>query len=505
MTWQPPADATRRTVRRAIVFRLAAIALGLAPLAAAELVLAALGWGRPEDSQDPFVGFSSVRPLFVANEQDGCYAIPPARQLFFRPENFALHKGPHEFRIFCLGGSTVQGRPLATETAFTTWLQFSLAAAEPDRDWEVVNCGGISYASYRLAPILDEVLQYQPDLLVLCTGHNEFLEDRTYSHIKYRPRLLSESQQWASRWRTYAVARESWLWLQGRSTRQLLQQRPTLGQEADAMLEYRDGLRQYHRDETWRRQVVEHYAYNLRRMLQSARRAGVPVLLVNPVSNLRDCPPFKSQHRAGLTKLQADQFDRWLAAGRRLLESDPRRALPLIQQAVELDDQYAEAWFLLGQCRDRLRADSQALEAYRRAQELDICPLRMLDSMRDALWRIAAEFRTPVVDVQAEFERRCPEGIVGEYLMLDHVHPSIRGHQIIANLLTDAMIQIGRVVPQDGWKRIRDQHYRRYLMSLENLYFVEGEKRLETLRHWTAGRATREKGDTAGQGQFGPK
>ena len=63
-----------------------------------------------------------------------------------------------------LGGSTVQGRPFSIETAFSTWLELSLTAADPSRIWQVVNCGGVSYASYRLAPIVDESSCYKPDL-----------------------------------------------------------------------------------------------------------------------------------------------------------------------------------------------------------------------------------------------------------------------------------------------------------------------------------------------------
>ena len=47
----------------------------------------------------------------------------------------------------------------------------------------MINCGGVSYASYRLGPILDEVLGYEPDLIMLYTGHNEFLEARTYPRL----------------------------------------------------------------------------------------------------------------------------------------------------------------------------------------------------------------------------------------------------------------------------------------------------------------------------------
>ena len=45
---------------------------------------------------------------------------------------------------------------------------------------EIINTGGISYASYRVARLMEELLAYQPDVFVIYTGHNEFLEKRIY-------------------------------------------------------------------------------------------------------------------------------------------------------------------------------------------------------------------------------------------------------------------------------------------------------------------------------------
>ena len=147
-------------------FRLVAIALGLSPLLIGELVFCFLGLGRPTDIDDPFVGFSAVHPLFALNSQTGRYEIAPSRLEHFCADSFAAKKPANEFRIFVLGDSTVQGRPWTIETSFTKWLELSLNAAEPRRTWRVVNCGGVSYASYRLVPILQEVLAYQPDLII---------------------------------------------------------------------------------------------------------------------------------------------------------------------------------------------------------------------------------------------------------------------------------------------------------------------------------------------------
>src|SRR3954464_5331092 len=188
------AAATARLERpfwKGLLFRAVAIGLGLLPLVACELTLRALGTGKPTEFNDPFVGFSDIHPLFVLNEQTGHYEIPKSRQSHFQPDGFSAEKSPDEFRIFVLGGSTVQGRPWSIETSFTTWLELNLNASDRAHRYDVVNCGGVSYATYRLIPILQEVLNYQPDLIVFCEGHNEFLEDRSYAPLKAQGKVLT--------------------------------------------------------------------------------------------------------------------------------------------------------------------------------------------------------------------------------------------------------------------------------------------------------------------------
>src|SRR4051812_29606203 len=105
----PPAASAprgRRLFWKNLLFRASALALGLLPLLVCELAFRSFGIGRPTDSNDPFVGFSDIHPLFVLNEQSGRYEIPKSRQVHFQPESFCAKKPSDEFRIFVLGGST---------------------------------------------------------------------------------------------------------------------------------------------------------------------------------------------------------------------------------------------------------------------------------------------------------------------------------------------------------------------------------------------------------------
>ncbi len=494
---QPNSRSSSPDARRRIwLFRLAAVLLGLSPFLLAELLCVLCGWGRPDYHADPFVGFRGSQPLFVLNEDEERYEIPPARQVFFRPESFAARKGANEFRIFCLGGSTVQGRPYAIETSFTTWLELSLQAAEPDRMWEVVNCGGISYASYRLAPILEEILQhYEPDGILVYTGHNEFLEERTYQGIKHRSRWMTELLRWAAKSRVFNLLQSAYqrTW----STAPITGDRTDLPEEVEALLDYQGGLEKYEPDPEWHAGVVEHFRYNIRRMIGLSREAGVPLWLVDPVCNLRDSPPFKAGHRVDLT---ADQLQRWnqlREEASRNFRSNPRDAVALLEQAAQIDNQHAGLQYDLGKSYEAIGDMESARAAYLRACDLDLCPLRMTSPLRRSLLEVAQETKTPVIPVRELFENSSREGIPGGYLLVDHVHPSISGHQMITELILERIVQDGIVTPQAGWKQREKQSYEQHLASLDDKYYMQGQRRLEGLRKWAQGRATLQPGTSA--------
>lgn len=479
------------------MFRLAAVLVGLSPLVAFEGLCTLFDWGRPSLHEDPFVGFRSVVPLFVLNDEGTRHEIPKARQAYFRPESFAARKAPDEFRIFCLGGSTVQGRPFAVETSFTTWLEIALQAADPSRPWEVVNCGGVSYASYRLVPVLEEVLRYQPDLIILYTGHNEFLESRSYENIANRGRVLNACLDAASRLRTFTLMREGYLRLQGTSSTDPPPARPILPTEVDALLDYRGGLANYHHDATWRRGVIAHYRYNLRRIIDMAHNAGVDIILVNPVSNISDSPPFKSEHRRDLSPEELQRWQTLCDDARRHLrgeDHDLRKAAELFEQACRVDPLHAGSFYNLAKCYEAAGEFDKARDAYVQAKEVDACPLRILQPMNDAVVEIAEQTGTPLVDAERLFEARSTHNIVGGQWLVDHVHPSIEGHQLLADALAERLISLGTLHPRSGWESVKQTRYREHFDSLDAFYFVKGTERLKAVRGWAAGRARRVRG-----------
>lgn len=419
-----------------------------------ELVLALVGVRPLGEQEDPFVGFSGYSPVFV-EQTDGSgrsfLQTAPNKRPWFNDQRFLRDKSADTFRIFTLGGSTTYGRPYDDATSFSGWLRTFLPLADTSRRWEVVNVGGISYASYRVARVMQELCGYSPDLFVVYCGHNEFLERRTYPQLTATPGWLRNLGGLLSHTRLFTVLRRAVRTRPGSRARDD-RSRTVLPEEVHTLLDSAVGLEAYKRDDALRRQVVQHFRLNLRRMVSMARSVGAKIVFITPASNLRDCSPFKSQHRDGLSLSDARRCDQLVAQAQKTLASGQvDQAVTLARQAVSLDDRYAAAWFELGRALWAAGRYDEARQAFVRARDEDVCPLRAPTELVQAVREVATQTKAPLVDFVAFVQERSDHGVPGSDWFLDHVHPTVEGHRQLALLLVKKLSELGTVRLGSGW------------------------------------------------------
>ena len=138
---------------RQILERTALVGLGLWLVAACEVVVrlvapSTIGAGGP--------------PLYVRAEGEAGgqnWVLSPARRRWLPEQSFSARRPEHGVLIFCVGGSDVYGYPYGAAYAFPSRLQRLLAAAHPERLFEVVNVGGMSYGSERLVGLVEELVK----------------------------------------------------------------------------------------------------------------------------------------------------------------------------------------------------------------------------------------------------------------------------------------------------------------------------------------------------------
>jgi len=488
---KPAPNLHRTSFRQKLIL----VAFGLGVLVVAELALHLIPEpGASGVPGDPFVGFSRLHPLYESyRASDGSLRMRtvPDKQQWFNAEDFSAVKTPGDFRIISLGGSTTYGRPYGNTTSYSGWLERLLNRCAPaGRHYEVINAGGISYASYRVTVLLDELLAYKPDLVIIYTGHNEFLEARTYGRLLEQPASLIELRSLLNRMRLYRLLKLGLGKIRpGAEKKEPSGQtdgRSLLSPEVETLLDRSAGLDYYQRDSLFSSGVFGHFRYNVDRMIERCRRDGVSVVFCDPVDNLKDFSPFKSLHSPELSAEGQVRVEGLLGqAGKALGQNRSEEALAALTEAERLDPLYARTFFLLGRARLDNGDTLQAAGAFLAARELDICPLRAQEPIHQALREECAKEEAPLLALRPLFAARCRGGIIGSEILVDHIHPNPRGNLLIAGAIAGWMQREGlapEYSPPDT--ETEDRLYRAVMDSLPGEYFSRGVLNLVKVLTW---------------------
>lgn len=449
-----------------------ALAIG-APLlffAATELVLKVAGVQPLSLTEDAYVGYSAAQTLFVdSTGADGSAfkVTNPVKLSHFNPQAFPAKKAPGTYRIFTLGGSTTYGHPFHDPTSYTGWLRAFLGKTHPGRRYEVINCGGISYASYREAQLMAELIRYEPDLFVIYTGQNEFLEERTYRGVAAIPGWARTASGILERTRAYSslkrlLRRSSTSPKGGRvatsdatpasSAGSASSGKPsTLASEVDDVLAKTIGPTSYTRDDSLKAGITEHFRFSLDRMGRLAEAAGARIVYVTTPVNEKDCAPFKSEPTPGLGQatLQALFAQRGKAQALRAAGHDDS-AYALLNDAANRNPRDAGLRYEAGQAALALRLYPEAKAHLRAAIEEDVCPLRALRVFDTAVRQAATRHGGSLLDFVDTLERVVRDrdstggmALLGAPDFLDHVHLDLDGYRRLALGLLDELVRLG--------------------------------------------------------------
>ena len=489
------------SLRKKTIFSLVAV-LGIWLLV--ELVLVVCGLGSVEGIDDPFVGFNAGTSLFVESEIDGqdWMRTAPGKQVWFNDQRFPRIKGANTKRVFCLGGSTTFGRPFDDSTAFSGWLRELFPLVDPETQWEIVNAGGVSYASYRVANVMEELCHYDPDLFIVFTGHNEFLERRTYAGLIdeewNEERVIARVRHTLQASRLFNLL-EKWMRPENGF---LLEAKDELPAEVDEILNHSAGPKDYERDDQWQNNVLTHLKVNLGRMIQMARTVDAEILFVSPASNLRSCLPFKSvsgvvtaaePSRAIEGTQPASPIAENLSLDRANLRSlvssgNIAAALEQIDRGIEVDSRNADLLFFKGRCLFEMGEFDAAREAFLRAVDEDVCPLRATGAIRRSVIEICAANRAVCVDFdsilgeqsQEQYGHRC----FGDEYFLDHVHPTVDAHGLLARSIIEQLQRSGWLVGQAVSTEMVDSVSRAVVSKIDLERQAIAFRNLAKVLHW---------------------
>ncbi|HTP79133.1 MAG TPA: hypothetical protein VMM57_01875, partial [Bacteroidota bacterium] len=188
----------------------------------------------------------------------------------------------------------------------------------------------------------------------------------------------------------------------------------------------------------------EQYRSNIRAIVDVAHARGVPVIFSALVSNVKDLEPFRSEFSPSLGQSNRLVLTALLTSADSLQASnriDEARAA--LSKAVQIDTNYADAWFKLGRIEYEKEDYRNALADLWRAKDLDALRFRASEEFQNVLKQECLLDDAVVSPVDSVFESNSPHGIVGNELILEHLHPNLAGYRLMGETWTRTIAEKG--------------------------------------------------------------
>jgi tetratricopeptide (TPR) repeat protein len=350
--------------------------------------------------------------------------------------SFEINKSANTYRVMCLGGSTTAGYPYGVNATFPFQLKARLQKIWPDRNIEVVNAGITAVNSYTVLDLLPEVIEQKPDMIILYMGHNEFYGAFGVGSTQYAGmnRSLVLTYLKLNRLRCFQVFQKLFQWVLGTKT--------SIPQKSTATLMevmVREPSAQNSSD--YVEIACNNFKKNLEDILDIALRAEVPVLVSTLVSNLKNHEPFVSVFTETTSSSAQKKWQELFLEARNLQMSGQHdRALFIFNQLEKIDAFPARLFFFRAISLENIGLTQQAYNDYLQARNLDQLKFRAPSVFNDFIKNVARQKDVPVVDMDAVFCAASSDGIPGNNLFHEHLHPNFNGQKLMAETFFEAIL-----------------------------------------------------------------
>jgi len=402
-----------------------------------ELVLRLAGFGYPTAFLLP--ASQNGQEVYVQNNQFGWRFLGPKLSRLPWPISIPRTKAPDTVRIFVFGESAAQGDPQFV-CGLPRMLQAMLSLRYPGVHFEVVNAAMTAINSYAILPIARDCAKADGDVWVIYMGNNEVVGPfgpGTVFGPQVPPLPLIRSVLALKTTRTGQLLDLA---------RREIRKQPFENAEWEGMQMFID--RQVRADDPRMNAVYHHFERNLADIIRAGERRGVGIVVSTVAVNLKDCAPFASAHRPGLSAPDRAKWDAFYQAGIKAEDAGKEQeAAGQFQAAAQVDDRFAELRFRQGLCALALGQTQPARQQFQAARDLDTLRFRC-DSKLNDLIRQDVVHREPervlLADAENAFAEQSPGGLPGENLFYEHVHLKFDGNYLLARTIGE---EIEKLLP----------------------------------------------------------
>jgi tetratricopeptide (TPR) repeat protein len=322
-------------------------------------------------------------------------------------EAFDIIKKKDAFRIFVLGGSSTAGFPFSPNGTFSRYIRDRLELMYPEVPIEVVNVAITATNSYTIRDLFPGIVKQKPDLILIYAGHNEYYgalgvgstenigNSRGFVHL-----LI-----WLNKFKTVELVRNIFQSAGSLFSGESVQDSKRGGTLMARIVQ--DQLITFNSEDYTT--GINQFKGNVEDIFKMAGEDDIPVIIGTLVSNLKDQKPFVS-----------------------VKTSHQESANTIFEKGQEKFKQ-----------QDYHSADS----LFRIAKDLDALRFRAPEKINSIIKELASKYKCGIVNLDSTFNAESPDGIVGNNLLVDHLHPTLSGYFLMGKTYFDMMNKLNYLPP----------------------------------------------------------
>ncbi len=419
-----------------ILFTLTFFALCIAFLIAFELLLRLFHYGidthifiQPKYISDVYID----NPTFI----DKYYSNDRFEHVEEYIKNiFHVSKPKDVLRGIIIGGSTAEGYPFRSNQSFGKIAEVALNTAQSNVQFEIVNLGFTAMSSYYVKDVIPKALNYQPDFIIIYSGHNEYYG--TISQSTGGNDLIKNLYISLKEFKTFQLLYN------------LFNRSPNKNDEFITMMASQFNNTHFIKNEATDREVADHFIQNIDAAIQACSKKNIPVILFEPVCNLIDMPPFSGENDRSLTQLIQDYNQ--VIKNRDIAEIERFRAQTNLNTTYSNN---ANIIYLNAKA-DMIINNKMDLNPFISAKDLDSTPFRARSVLVEGLQKYCLShaeiypiFYIPTFDVLAS---NLGLDIFSNKLFIDHLHFNQYGQQVIGSVLAQQIADLFHFNPEQKRK-----------------------------------------------------
>jgi tetratricopeptide (TPR) repeat protein len=330
---------------------------------------------------------------------------------------FDIIKRGNAFRVFVMGGSSAAGFPFSPNGTFSRYIRDRLELLYPNLYIEVINIAITATNSYTIRDLLPDVIAQKPDLILIYAGHNEYygaLGVGSAENIGNSTELVNFII-WLNKFKAVQLIRDL-LNSVGRVFDSEANKTNEMGGTLMARM-VKEQLIPYHSASF--DIGISQFEENFEDILENTSDTKIPVIIGTLVSNLKDQIPFASVNK--------NKFE-------------------------SADSVYRKAQIFFNS-NNFYAADS----LFRLAKDLDALRFRAPEKINSIIKRLAQKYSCGLAQVDSIFNSIDPNKIVGNNLIVDHLHPSLSGYLLMGKIYFETMQENG-FIPNEEPLNIPETH-----------------------------------------------